>query len=94
MSLYYLILWNQVDILQNHFKKDHVHMCLWTRFYGREREKKGWWNISWYKLQTYLMYTSTFNKNNGLYKVYNLISELNKKLITCKITVHAIANLT
>ena len=35
MSLYYLILWNQVDILQKHFKKDHVHMRLWTRFYGR-----------------------------------------------------------
>ena len=34
MSLYYLILWNQVDILQKHFKKDHVHMRLWTRFYG------------------------------------------------------------
>ena len=27
MSLYYLILWNQVDILQKHFKKDHVHIC-------------------------------------------------------------------
>ena len=24
MLLYYLILWNQVDILQKHFKKDHV----------------------------------------------------------------------
>ena len=35
MSLYYLILWNQVDILQKHFKKDHVHMLLWTRFYGK-----------------------------------------------------------
>ena len=34
MSLYYLILWNQVDILQKHFKKDHVCMRLWTRFYG------------------------------------------------------------
>ena len=34
MSLYYLILWNQVDILQKHFKKDRVHMHLWTRFYG------------------------------------------------------------
>ena len=34
MSLYYLILQNQVDILQKHFKKDHVHMRLWTRFYG------------------------------------------------------------
>ena len=34
MSLYYLILWNQVDILQKHFKKDHVHMRLWTRLYG------------------------------------------------------------
>ena len=34
MSLYYLILWNQVDILQKHFKKDHVFMRLWTRFYG------------------------------------------------------------
>ena len=34
MSLYSLILWNQVDILQKHFKKDHVHMRLWTRFYG------------------------------------------------------------
>ena len=33
MSLYYLILWNQVDILQKHFKKDHIHMRLWTRFY-------------------------------------------------------------
>ena len=37
MSLYYLILWNQVDILQKHFKKDHVHMRLWTRFYGSAR---------------------------------------------------------
>ena len=37
MSLYYLILWNQVDILQKHFKKDHVHMRLWTRFYGIRR---------------------------------------------------------
>ena len=27
MSLYYLILWNQVDILQKHFRKDHVHIC-------------------------------------------------------------------
>ena len=34
MSLYYLILWNQVDILQKHFKKDHVHWRLWTRLYG------------------------------------------------------------
>ena len=34
MSLYYLILWNQMDILKKHFKKDHVHMRLWTRFYG------------------------------------------------------------
>ena len=34
MSLYYLILWNQVDILQKHFKQDHVHMRLWTKFYG------------------------------------------------------------
>ena len=25
MSLYYLILWNQVDILQTHFRKDYVH---------------------------------------------------------------------
>ena len=32
MSLYYLILWNQVDILQKHFKQDHVHMRLWTKF--------------------------------------------------------------
>ena len=37
MSLYYLILWNQVDILQKHFKKDHVRMRLWTRFYGKTR---------------------------------------------------------
>ena len=34
MSLHYLILWNQVDILQKYFKKDHVHMRLWTRLYG------------------------------------------------------------
>ena len=34
MSLYPLILWNQVNILQKHLKKDHVHMRLWTRFYG------------------------------------------------------------
>ena len=34
MSLYYLILWNHVDIFQKHFKKDHVHMRLWSRFYG------------------------------------------------------------
>ena len=30
----YLLLWNQVDALQKHFKKDHVHMRLWTRLYG------------------------------------------------------------
>ena len=36
MWLYYLILSNQVDILQKHFRKDHVHMRHWTRFYGRE----------------------------------------------------------
>ena len=50
MSLYSLILWNQVDILQKHFKKDHVHMRLWTRLYGipttrsqafEKRAKKG-----------------------------------------------------
>ena len=23
-----------MDILQKHLKKDHVHMRLWTRFYG------------------------------------------------------------
>ena len=34
MSLHYLILWNQVDILQKHYKKDHVRMRLWTRFFG------------------------------------------------------------
>ena len=28
------MLWNQVDALQKHFKKDHVHMRLWTRLYG------------------------------------------------------------
>ena len=36
----YLILWNQVDILQKHFKKDHVHMRLWTRFYGKSIPSK------------------------------------------------------
>ena len=30
----YLLFWNQVDALQKHFKKDHVHMRLWTRLYG------------------------------------------------------------
>ena len=34
MSLYYLILWNQVDILQKRFKQDHVRMRLWMSFYG------------------------------------------------------------
>ena len=34
MSFYYLILWNQMDILQKHFQNDHVHVRLWTRFYG------------------------------------------------------------
>ena len=33
-SWYCLILWNQVDSLPKHFKKDHVHMRLWTRLYG------------------------------------------------------------
>ena len=33
MSLYYLILWNQVDILQIYLKEDHAHMGLWTRLY-------------------------------------------------------------
>ena len=32
--MYYLILLNQVDFLQKRLKKDHVHMRLWTRFYG------------------------------------------------------------
>ena len=40
MSLYHLILWNQVDILQKHFKTNHVHMRLWTRFYGIRGKKK------------------------------------------------------
>ena len=40
--LYYLILWNQVDILQNYFKKDHVHMRLWTRFYGTPLNLMQW----------------------------------------------------
>ena len=43
MSLFYLILWNQVDILQKHVKKDHVHMRLWTRFYDMPRNKYGAW---------------------------------------------------
>ena len=34
--MYYLIVGNEVDILQKHFKKDHVHMRLWTRFYSIE----------------------------------------------------------
>ena len=34
--MYYLISWNQMDILQKHFKKDYVHMHLWTRFYGMD----------------------------------------------------------
>ena len=29
-----MLLWNQVDALQAHFKKDHVHMRLWTRLYS------------------------------------------------------------
>ena len=41
MSLYYLILWNQVDILQKHFKEDHVHMRLSTRFCGSPRDLRG-----------------------------------------------------
>ena len=53
MSLYYLILWNQVDILQKHFKKDHVHMRLWTRFYGM------WGHLDYrYKLRTSLLVSS------------------------------------
>ena len=31
-----MLLWNQVDALQKHFKKDHVHMRLWTRLYGMQ----------------------------------------------------------
>ena len=46
MSLYYLILWNQVDILQKHFKKDHVHMRLWMRLYGMVHLKKITFSIS------------------------------------------------
>ena len=32
----HMLVWNQVDALQKHFKKDHVHnyMHLWTRLYG------------------------------------------------------------
>ena len=42
MSLCYLILWNQVDILQKHFKKDHVHMRFSTRVYGiRQMNSRG-----------------------------------------------------
>ena len=29
-----IVLSDLVDILQKHLKKDHVHMRLWTRFYG------------------------------------------------------------
>ena len=29
-----MLLWNQVDALQKHLKKDQVHMRLWTRLYG------------------------------------------------------------
>ena len=29
-----MLLWNQVDALQKHFKNVHVHMRLWTRLYG------------------------------------------------------------
>ena len=29
-----ILLWNQVDALQKHLQKDHVHMRLWTRLYG------------------------------------------------------------
>ena len=55
MSLYYLILWNQVDILQKHLKKDHVHMRLWTRFYGTcesgdapSKDKASDWGGGWW----------------------------------------------
>ena len=46
--MYYLILWNQVDILNKHFKEDHVHMRLWTRFYGMQVNKNFIWKIIWY----------------------------------------------
>ena len=29
-----------MDILQKHFKKDHVNMRLWTRFYGMKLSYK------------------------------------------------------
>ena len=50
MSLYYLILWNQVDILQKYFKKDHVHMRLWTRFYGLWGASKSLTEDEYFKL--------------------------------------------
>ena len=34
MSLHRLILWNQVDIPQEHLRGDHAHVRLWTRLYG------------------------------------------------------------
>ena len=33
-----MLLWNHVDALQKHFKKDHVHMRIWTRLYGIDHE--------------------------------------------------------
>ena len=53
MSLYYLKLWNQVDILQKHFKKDHVHMRLWTRFTVCERD-----TFQWFTAPTFRGYSS------------------------------------
>ena len=34
MSLHCLILWNQVDIHQDHLRGDHAHVRLWMKLYG------------------------------------------------------------
>ena len=74
MSLYYLILWNQVDILQKHFKKDHVHMRLWTRFYGTctwlRKKKIGLFPelffIYLHKIHKMIDFTTAWAKRNNL----------------------------
>ena len=66
MSLYYLIVWNQVDILFKNFKKDHVHMHLWMRFYGM--------TLAFTSCQT--LYYSTHDHSLFVYYYFNLETHL------------------
>ena len=43
----YMLLWNEVYALQKHFRKDHVHMRLWTRLYNMRTTEGSFHEMEW-----------------------------------------------